>query len=166
MGDRFQKVHKKLKEATFVGFDEISMIGKQTLGNINFRTRDTLGDESTDYHFQILPSLNGKDCVINGHMLQARPIGDTEPYREMPRQGGSSAVPKDRVPNEPTKEDFATQDDMFFKEFRDVVILRNVHRTYDAKDEREGGLSLLMRNASNFWRRATNSKEYWKGCRT
>ena len=43
---------------------------------------------------------------------------------------------KERVQDEPSKEDFATQGDMFFKEFRDVVMLRNVHRTYDDRDER------------------------------
>ena len=135
-GARYVKVRKRLKRATFVALDEISMIGKQMLGKINFRTRDTLGDESKDYDFQILPSLNGKDCVINGHMLQARPIGDTEAYREMAKQGSSVAAAKERVPDEPSKEDFATQGHLFFKEFEDVMMLRAVHRTYDEADER------------------------------
>ena len=83
-GDRYKKVFKRLKKSTFMALDEISMIGKRMLGKIHYRMCDTLGDESREYNFDPLcvPSLNGKDCVINGHMLQARPIGDTEPYRD------------------------------------------------------------------------------------
>ena len=61
--------------------DEISMIGMQFLGKIVFKVQDTLGVRVEEYGGG-QPSLHGKDCVLNGHMLQAKPIGDVEAYRE------------------------------------------------------------------------------------
>ena len=121
-----------------MALDEIGMIGKRMLGKIHYRMRDTLGDESREYNFDPLcvPSLNGKDCVINGHMLQTRPIGDTESYREMPRQASPKSKSKAPEKGAPSNDDLAVQGNLFFNEFKDVVMLRQKHRASDLTDDR------------------------------
>ena len=51
------------------------------------------------------------------------------------QKDGKSAA-REALPDASSKESFAAHGDMFFKEFRDVVILRTVHRTYDPTDDR------------------------------
>ena len=77
-------------------------------------------------------------------MLQARPIGDVEAYREpspeeqkKARKGEAS----ERTEGVITKSDLGFQGQLFFQEFQDVVLLRHVHRTYDENDGRVKALN-------------------------
>ena len=83
--------------------------------------------------------MHGKDCVLNGHMLQAKPIGDVEAYREPSpeeRRKAEKAEASERTEGVVTRSDLGNQGQLFFQEFQDVVMLRHVHRTYDENDER------------------------------
>ena len=72
-------------------------------------------------------------------MLQAKPIGDVEAYREPSpeeRRKAEKAEASERTEGVVTRSDLGNQGQLFFQEFQDVVMLRHVHRTYDENDER------------------------------
>ena len=73
-----------------------------------------------------MEGLCGKDCVLIRHMLQAKPIGDIEAYRDAStneRGKAKGAAAGERVDGVPAKSDFGDNGQLFFQEFEDVVIL-------------------------------------------
>ena len=132
------------------------MIRGQFLGKIVFKVQDTLGVRVKEYG-DGQPSLHGKDCVLNGHMLQAKPIGDVEANREPSpeeRRKAEKAEASERTEGVVTKSDLGNQGQLFFQEFQDVVMLRRVHRTYDENDERVREMSSELTSAVSGGRQA------------
>ena len=132
-----------MKAANFTVLDEISMFGKRFMGKIVYRVQDTLGKSPLEFGDRYV-SMSGMDCVLNGHMLQAKPIGDLEVYREASTTASRkarTAASSERSDGAPSNSDFGDNGELFFKEFEDVVILRTVHRTYDGGDDRVKALS-------------------------
>ena len=60
--------------------DEMSMIGRQMLGKIEYRQRDVMGDAPGADGGEVY--LNGRDAVMAGDPKQCQPIGDEPLYRE------------------------------------------------------------------------------------
>jgi hypothetical protein len=60
--------------------DEMSMIGRQMFGKIEFKIRDTLGDASGRDSGEVY--LGGKDAVLAGDPKQAPPIMDEPLFQE------------------------------------------------------------------------------------
>ena len=116
--------------------DEMSMIGRQMLGKIEYKVRDTLGERVRATGEEIY--LGGKSAVLSGDPKQAAPLGDEAMWREGEYRGkgqnkpkGSEGVP----PGAKSTKDFVRLGMMARNTFQDVVILRQVHRVRDLGDD-------------------------------
>ena len=96
--ERFRRFKARLMQAQLFVMDEMSMIGRQMMGKIEFRVRDALkgtvprgGDETY---------LCGKDVVLAGDPKQAPPIGD-EPLFRVGEYGGRAMNKPARSENAP-----------------------------------------------------------------
>ena len=70
----------RMDQARLFVFDEMSMVGRQMLGKIEFKVRDTL--QSAEKRGGEDALLAGRDAVMAGDPKQAPPIGDDPQYRE------------------------------------------------------------------------------------
>ena len=60
--------------------DEMSMIGRQMLGKVEFKVRDVLGNARGDRGQEVF--LGARDTVLAGDPKQCPPIGDEPLYTE------------------------------------------------------------------------------------
>ena len=73
-GQRFRKLKARLMQAQLFVMDEMSMIGRQMMGKIEFRIRDTLKGTLPRSVEEVY--LGGRDAVVAGDPKQAPPIAD------------------------------------------------------------------------------------------
>ena len=86
---RFKKMKTRMDQAKLFVMDEMSMIGRQMLGKIEYKIMSTLfgnttrrcGDEMTVAGRRVMTTLGGKDVVMSGDFKQANPIGDDPMYK-------------------------------------------------------------------------------------
>ena len=72
--ERFRKMKARLLQAQLFVMDEMSMIGRQMMGKIEFRIQNTL--KGTLPRSSEVLYLGGRDAVLAGDPKQAPPIGD------------------------------------------------------------------------------------------
>ena len=77
---RYLKMKTRLTQSRLFVFDEMSMVGRQMLGKIEFKVRDSLRGAARDEGDEIF--LGGRDTVLAGDPKQANPIGDEPMYKE------------------------------------------------------------------------------------
>ena len=117
------KVITRLKRARVCILDEISMIGRRMHGKIAHRTSEALGHEPHGFGERTV-SMGGLDVIETGDFKQAAPISDESLFTEGAYRGKSVGDTNDcMTPAQLTQVGLHLRD-----EFRDVVILRNVHR--------------------------------------
>ena len=77
---RFEKTQARMRQARLFVMDEMSMIGRQMLGKIEFRMREVLGNAPDAREEEVY--LKGRDAVLAGDPKQCPPIGDEPLYKE------------------------------------------------------------------------------------
>ena len=77
---RFVKIQKRLQRSRIFVFDEMSMIGRQMLGKIEFKVRDVLGNQPQSDGSEVF--FGGKGVVLAGDPKQATPVCDEPLYKE------------------------------------------------------------------------------------
>ena len=82
----------RLDQARLFVIDEMSMVGRQMLGKIEFKVRDTLQTASRRGGEDAL--LGGRDTVLAGDPKQAPPIGDDPNFREGSYSGKGQNKPR------------------------------------------------------------------------
>ena len=97
---RFRKIKLRMEQARLFVIDEMSMVGRQMLGKIEFKVRDTLKQDVAR-----LPegtTLCGRDTVLSGDLKQANPIGDDPLYRMGDYNGKGQNKPRgaERTPDD------------------------------------------------------------------
>ena len=133
---RFLKMKTRLEQAGLFVFDEMSMIGRQMLGKIEFKVRDTL--RTAEKRGGVDAMLGGRDAVMAGDPKQAPPIGDEPQYREgaYAKKGQNKPRGSDRTPTDAWSTHKLVAMGMAVRNsFEDVVLLREVHRYVDARDD-------------------------------
>ena len=125
-----------MDQAKLFIMDEMSMIGRQMLGKIEFKVRDTLpsaagkvGEDAT---------LAGRDAVLAGDPKQASPIGDESMFREGDYAGKGQNKPRgsDQTPSDAwTTRKLVRMGMSVRNSFEDVVLLRQVHRHVDDNED-------------------------------
>ena len=58
---RYRNLRNRLEQASVFVIDELSMVGRQMLGKIEFKVRDTLGDEPSSFGDEVF--FGGRDVV-------------------------------------------------------------------------------------------------------
>ena len=99
---RFKKMKTRMDQAKLFVMDEMSMIGRQMLGKIEYKIMNTLfgtstrrcGDEMTVAGRRVMTTLGGKDVVMSGDFKQANPIGDDPMYKLGEYAGKGQNKPK------------------------------------------------------------------------
>ena len=119
----FVRRQLRLRVAEAFVIDEFSMVGRQMLGKIVFKTHESLGGDGD-------ATMGGKDVALAGDLKQAPPIGSEPMFRYGPYRGKGLNKPRhgDMPSDSPTTATLTMQGEAFREEFQDVVILRNVHR--------------------------------------
>ena len=131
---RYRKMKTRLKQARLFVVDEMSMVGRQMLGKIEYKVQDTLGAEAKRAGEEIF--LAGRDAILAGDPKQANPIGDDPLYREGDYQGKGQNKPRgsDRTPNDAwTTQKLVRMGMAARNTFEDAVLLRQVHRYVEEK---------------------------------
>ena len=130
---RYLKMKTRMDQSRLFVIDEMSMVGRQMLGKIEFKVRDTLQSASKRGGVESL--LGGRDTVLAGDPKQAPPIGDEPCYKEGAYNGKGQNKPKgsDRTPTDAWSTHRLVNMGMAVRNsFEDVVLLRQVHRyVYD-----------------------------------
>ena len=134
--------------------DEMSMIGRQMLGKIEFKIRDTLkGVIGEDVVSQY---LGGKAVVMAGDPKQAPPIIDEPLFREGEYEGKGANKPKgsDATPSGAWSSKNLVRNGMEARNtFQDAVYLRQVHRYVEEKAELPQEMrEEYKKDAKRFWR--------------
>ena len=108
------------------------MIGRQMMGKIEFRIKDTLKGtmpRSSEHVY-----LGGRDAVLAGDPKQAPPIGDEPLCRLGDYKGRAQNKParSERTPSDAWSTSRLVSNGMFVRDsFTDAVLLRQVHRYED-----------------------------------
>ena len=120
------------------------MIGRQMLGKIEFKIRNTLfgdvkrlGEEVTVAGRRVMTTLGGKDVVMAGDFKQANPIGDDPMYKLGEYTGKGQNKPKgaERTPDGAWSTKNLCRMGMAVRDqFEDVCVLRQVHRYTETKE--------------------------------
>jgi len=116
--------------------DEMSMIGRQMMGKIEFRVKDTL--KGTVPRDRVGKYLGGRDAVLAGDPKQAPPICDEPIYRVGEYKGPACNKPKgaERTPSDAWSTHNLVRNGMEVRDsFKDAVLLRQVHRYVDEKSD-------------------------------
>ena len=121
LNKRCVKVQQRLRRARLLLFDEWSMIGRQFLGKMKLRADELLGQHSQGF--------GGRDVVLSGDEKQAAPIADEPLYKVGVYDGKRREVKEDGVKS---AAELSAVGQLTFKDFEDVVHLRQVHRVDDA----------------------------------
>ena len=132
---RYQKTRTRMQQARLFVMDEMSMIGRQMLGKVEFKVRDVLGNTPGEGGKEVY--LGGRDTVLAGDPKQCPPIGDEPLYTEGAYRGKGQNKPRgsDSTPHGAWSTQTLVGTGMFVRNsFKDVVELREVHR-YDDGDE-------------------------------
>ena len=122
----------RLMQAQLFVMDEMSMIGRQMMGKIEFRIQDTL--KGTMPRGSEPVYLGGRDAVLAGDPKQAPPLGDEPLCRLGEYKGKGQNKPRgvDRTPSNAWSTSRLVSNGMFVRDsFQDAVILRQVHRFED-----------------------------------
>ena len=109
--------------------DEMSMVGRQMLGKIEFKVRDTLGNQRKSDGSEEF--FGGKGVVLAGDPKQATPVCDEPLYKEGSYKGKAQNKPfraEHRPPDAWSVEKIVNVAMNMRNEFKDVVMLRQVHR--------------------------------------
>jgi len=133
--DRYQNIKARLTQACLFVMDEMSMVGRQMLGKIEFKVRDTLGNSPGPRGEDVY--LGGKDVVLAGDPKQANPIGDDPLHKEGEYTGRGMNKPRgsDSIPAGAWSTKKLVRMGMNVRNgFDDVVLLRQVHRYVDEDD--------------------------------
>ena len=131
-GERFRKMKARLMQAQLFVMDEMSMIGRQMMGKIEFRIQDTLKGTMPCGSAPVY--LGGRDAVLAGDPKQAPPLGDEPLCRLGEYKGKGQNKPRgvDRTPSNAWSTSRLVSNGMFVRDsFQDAVILRQVHRFED-----------------------------------
>ena len=134
--ERYKKMKTRMTQARLFVMDEMSMIGRQMLGKIEFKVRDTLRSAAGDLGEDAC--LAGRDTVLAGDPKQANPIGDDPLYREGEYTGKGQNKPRgsEGTPSDAWSTHKLVRMGMAVRNsFEDVVLLRQVHRYVDEKAE-------------------------------
>jgi PIF1 helicase. len=121
-----------MEQARLFVMDEMSMVGRQMLGKIEFKVRDTLRGAAQSLGEDAC--LAGRDTVLAGDPKQANPIGDDPMYREGDYAGKGQNKPRgsDRTPSDAWSTHKLVRMGMLLRNsFEDVALLRQVHRFSD-----------------------------------
>ena len=88
-----------MQQARLFVLDEMSMVGRQMLGKIEFKVRDALRGNRGEVAAQTY--LCGRDAVLAGDPKQASPIGDEPLFKEGSYRGKGQNKPRgsDRTPD-------------------------------------------------------------------
>ena len=125
---------RRLRAARLYVLDEFSMIGRQQLGRIAFRTTEALPSARREFGREV--TLGGRDVVKAGDTRQMSSIGDESFFKEGPytkdaqnrprpgKGGGAPEVP----PGTPSMAELTALGLMARESFDDVVILRQIFR--------------------------------------
>jgi len=134
----------RMEQAKLFVMDEMSMIGRQMLGKIEFKIRNTLyddtrrlGEEMTVAGRRVMTTLGGKDVVMSGDFKQANPIGDDPMYKLGDYVGKGQNKPKhaERTPDGAwTTKNLCRMGMAVRDQFEDGCLLRQVHRHNEKKD--------------------------------
>jgi len=133
---RYLKMKTRMDQARLFVMDEMSMVGRQMLGKIEFKVRDTLRTAARDLGEDA--TLAGRDTVLAGDPKQANPIGDDPLYREGDYSGKGQNKPRgsDRTPSDAwTSHKLVRMGMLVRNSFEDAVLLRQVHRYVEASAE-------------------------------
>ena len=133
---RYYKARTRMQQAFLFVMDEMSMVGRQMMGKIEFKVRDTLRGEIKG--LPATATLAGRDCVLAGDPKQANPIGDDPLYKEGAYTGKGQNKPKgsDRTPDDAwSTHKLVTMGMCVRNSFDDVCLLRQVHRYVDEKSD-------------------------------
>ena len=128
---RYGRLLKRLVQAKLFLMDEVSMIGRQMMGKIDFKIDDTLRNDEEYKPFSGASVLGARDCVLAGDMKQAPPIGDEPLYKEGAYVGKGQNKPRgaDRTPTGALDSRGLVARGVTVRDsFHDVVILRQVWR--------------------------------------
>ena len=143
---RYLKMKTRLTQSRLFVSDEMSMVGRQSLGKIEFKVRDCLRGAKRDDGNEIF--LGGRDTVLAGDPKQANPIGDEPMYREGAYQGKGVNKPRgsDRTPSDAwSSHKLVNMGMMARNTFQEAILLREVHRISseraDLKPEQRGEFS-------------------------
>ena len=123
-------------QAQLFVMDEMSMIGRQMMGKIEFRVKDTL--KGTVPRDRVGKYLGGRDAVLAGDPKQAPPICDEPIYRLGDYKGPACNKPKgaERTPSDAWSTHNLVRNGMEVRDsFKDAVLLRQVHRYVDEKSD-------------------------------
>lgn len=136
--ERFRKLKVRLEQARLFVLDEVSMIGRQMLGKIEFKVRNTLQQEVQAMpeemfvgNRKVMHTLVGRDVVLSGDLKQANPIGDEPFYTRGAYKGKGRNKPKnaDRTPDDAWDTGRLVVNGQAVRDsFEDVCLLRQVHR--------------------------------------
>ena len=149
---RFRRMKTRLSQARLFVIDEMSMVGRQMLGKIEFKVWDTLRGAPGGGESEVL--LQGRDAVLAGDPKQASPIGDEPMYKEGDYGGkgqnkprGSEGTPGDAW----TTKKLVRMGMAVRQTFQDVALLRQVHRYTEEKEGlAEGRREEYRRDAGRF----------------
>ena len=128
-GQRFRKLRARLMQAQLFVMDEMSMIGRQMMGKIEFRIRDTLKGTLPRSVEEVY--LGGRDAVLAGDPKQAPPLCDEPLWRvgEYAKRGVNKPAGSDATPSNAWSTHRLVRNGMGVMEsFQDAVLLRQVHR--------------------------------------
>ena len=131
ISDHFLKRKRRLQAAKCLIIDESSMMGRQMVGKMDFKSREALEHDERAVPWQ---SWGGKDLMLSGDFKQIPPIGDEPLFRYGAYRGKGLNKPKkgQAPPGTPTVEQLTSRGELLREEFEDVVILREVHRVQRA----------------------------------
>ena len=118
-----------MEQARLFVMDEMSMIGRQMMGKIEFKVRNTLNSGTGPADEEVY--LGGRDAVLAGDPKQVNPIGDDSLYKEGDSTGKEQNKPRDsdQTPSKAwTTHKFVRMGMAVRNSFDDVVLLRQVHR--------------------------------------
>ena len=133
---RYIKTRTRMQQARLFVMDEMSMIGRQMLGKIEFKLRDALGNAKGPGGQEVY--LGGRDAVLAGDPKQCPPIGDEPLYKEGVYGGKGQNKPrgsKDTPPKAWSTKKLVHNGMEVRNTFQDVVELRQVHRYDDGDDD-------------------------------
>jgi len=133
---RCLRMKTRLTQARTFVIDEMSMVGRQMLGKIEFKVRDTLGDKFKSDGSEEF--FGGKGVVLAGDPKQATPVCDEPLYKEGSYKGKAQNKPfraEHRPADAWSTEKFVNVAMSMRNELKDVVLLRQVHRYSEESDE-------------------------------
>ena len=151
-------MQKRFYHTCLAVLDEFSMLGRRFLGQILFRTSQILG--ARPEHFAEECTFGGLDVILAGHADQAKPIGDESVFKPGKYTGKAVHTGKDGRLLFPNVEHFVDYARTAMTEFKDVVLLQQVHRTIVAGADRDIDAMLAAMAPAHRERYAEEGRRY------